>query len=104
MADELSCRPDGSYEPAATNDVVQPALEKLEKHIAGVALAAACFNHVPAELLLKKTVVVTKFLLFGQADAIVLRPPIAVAMHPGSIELSPGCVLRDVRDRDTYAA
>ena len=100
----LPSSPDRADETAAADDVVEASFEQLQQHVAGIALATARFHHISAELLLHDAVVVAEFLLLGQANAIVLRPSVAKAMHARGVELTPSRMLRDVRDRDADAA
>ncbi len=104
MCHHLSRRPDCSYETSSPNDIVEPAFEQTQQHLASVATLATGLGDVSAELLLKNAVVVPKLLFLHEANAIVAAPSPAETVWSGRIELPPRGVLRDIRDRHADAA
>ena len=71
VADELACSVAAVGEAEAIDDVVEAALQHLEKDFAGDAAAAGGLFKEPAELLFEHAVLIPEFLLFREGDGIV---------------------------------
>src|SRR6266850_2097454 len=89
MADDLPALATREREVDAIQDVVEPALQHLEQHLAGHAMGLGGLREIVSELPLEQTVDLAGLLLLAQLLSVVrfLDPP-ALAVLPGRVAAS----------------